>query len=389
MSKDEKPLVIIVPSYNNENNYLRNLNSIYSQQYSNYRVLYFDDNSTDNTYQLVKDYIGETSKALNRTQLFRSKKNEKQSCHKFVASRMCDDNEIMIFIDGDDWLKHNKVFQIINRVYHIKKPWVTYGNYEIYNGNNKNITYPTFCHSIPQEVIRKNQYRKSMFCTSHLRTCYAWLYKQIPITHLTTPDGMFLPFSTDVAEMRSLIELAGKRHYFINQILYVYNRANSNLYSTSSVKRRNNDDSQVIREHIRDKMKPLKALKKPVKFGINLLTSMEDIVDNLIRNPDRNKLEDITFYYQEGLVNKTDEELEIAVRYMINMGIDLFIFNINQTEKYKKFNYLIHDSYYQTNVNKLIKLVKVDKVEDDDLKGGYLFLKSGIENMNNRFILTI
>jgi len=37
--------------------YKRNLNSIFQQDYTNYKVFYVDDNSEDNTAQLVKDYV--------------------------------------------------------------------------------------------------------------------------------------------------------------------------------------------------------------------------------------------------------------------------------------------------------------------------------------------
>jgi cellulose synthase/poly-beta-1,6-N-acetylglucosamine synthase-like glycosyltransferase len=37
--------------------YKRNLNSIFQQDYTNYKVFYVDDNSEDKTAQLVKDYV--------------------------------------------------------------------------------------------------------------------------------------------------------------------------------------------------------------------------------------------------------------------------------------------------------------------------------------------
>src|SRR3990167_5715498 len=53
----EKPFVIIVPSYNNSAWYRFNLDSIFIQQYDNYRVIYIDDCSTDKTGKLVEQYI--------------------------------------------------------------------------------------------------------------------------------------------------------------------------------------------------------------------------------------------------------------------------------------------------------------------------------------------
>src|SRR3990170_5070953 len=49
----EKRMVIVIPSYNNGEWCLRNLISAFSQNYTNYRIIYIDDCSTDNTYNQV------------------------------------------------------------------------------------------------------------------------------------------------------------------------------------------------------------------------------------------------------------------------------------------------------------------------------------------------
>lgn len=54
---DQKPIVVIVPSYNNRNHYQRNLDSIVLQNYTNYHVIYIDDVSPDGTGALVRSYI--------------------------------------------------------------------------------------------------------------------------------------------------------------------------------------------------------------------------------------------------------------------------------------------------------------------------------------------
>ncbi len=39
----EKPIVVVIPSYKNERWYKQNLDSVFNQRYSNYRVIYVDD----------------------------------------------------------------------------------------------------------------------------------------------------------------------------------------------------------------------------------------------------------------------------------------------------------------------------------------------------------
>lgn len=50
---------VVVASRNNAITriYMRNLNSIFQQEYDNYHIVYFDDGSTDNLSYYVKEYI--------------------------------------------------------------------------------------------------------------------------------------------------------------------------------------------------------------------------------------------------------------------------------------------------------------------------------------------
>ena len=53
----EKKIVIVTCSYNNCLYYKWNLDSILSQNYHNYEVIYVDDNSTDSSLELVTEYL--------------------------------------------------------------------------------------------------------------------------------------------------------------------------------------------------------------------------------------------------------------------------------------------------------------------------------------------
>ena len=57
----ELPICVVIPSYNNLENmrYKKNLNSILQQDYQNYRIVFIDDVSEDDTgaymWQLIKE----------------------------------------------------------------------------------------------------------------------------------------------------------------------------------------------------------------------------------------------------------------------------------------------------------------------------------------------
>jgi len=57
VSNNETPLVILICSYNNEPWIEKNLDSVFCQQYENFRVIIVDDASTDKTLQKYKEYI--------------------------------------------------------------------------------------------------------------------------------------------------------------------------------------------------------------------------------------------------------------------------------------------------------------------------------------------
>src|ERR1700722_15789192 len=55
----EKSIVIVIPSYNNQEWCIRNLQSVLSQNYTNFRVVYTDDCSSDDTVKFVEEYLAQ------------------------------------------------------------------------------------------------------------------------------------------------------------------------------------------------------------------------------------------------------------------------------------------------------------------------------------------
>jgi len=72
----ELPFCIVVPSYNNAKNfrYEYNLQSIFNQDYSNYRVVIVDDASTDNTSALINHFMKKNKQFADKVVLITNKK---------------------------------------------------------------------------------------------------------------------------------------------------------------------------------------------------------------------------------------------------------------------------------------------------------------------------
>jgi len=231
----EKPLVVVIPSYNNAKWYKKNLGSLFSQQYQNYRIIYVDDCSTDGTGDLVENYIKQCGQE-HRTILIRNNKNKGSLENLYNAVNTCQDDEIIINLDADDWLYHNNVLQRINEEYQDQQVWITYGNYIICTKKGYRF-FRRCCFPITPEIFTKSRTAlEKNLKACHLKTFYVWLFKKINPEDLKCND-QFLKSCYDLAIMAPMLEMAREHHRFISDILYVYNRKNSlNVSKTINIK---------------------------------------------------------------------------------------------------------------------------------------------------------
>ncbi len=70
----------------------------------------------------------------------------------------CSEEEICVLLDGDDWLAHNYVFQILNEEYQKHNLLVSYGQFGYFE--NGRITFISGRYEFPEDVIKNNSYIK-------------------------------------------------------------------------------------------------------------------------------------------------------------------------------------------------------------------------------------
>lgn len=215
---DEKPFVFITPSYNNINWYQKNLDSMLSQKYKNFRIIYIDDASTDGTADAVEQYL-KIKDTEHRVTFIRNKERVGALANIYNAFSMCKPEEIIVMADGDDWLAHDKVLFYLNSTYHDTDVWMTYGQFRWWPGNQMG-----FANELPYEIIEKNQIRSHQWSATHLRTCYAWLAQKIEKKSLLW-NGQFYQMAWDLALMFPMQEMAGFHSRYIPAVLYTYNVA--------------------------------------------------------------------------------------------------------------------------------------------------------------------
>jgi glycosyltransferase involved in cell wall biosynthesis len=281
-TKDKK-FVIVIPSYNNERWVEQNISSALTQNYKNYRVIYVDDCSTDNTFNIARLCINKYNGNL-KTTLVRNTRRVGAMENLYNAIHSCDNEEIILTLDGDDWLENNNVLNTLNNVYKSQDAWVTYGQYTNSTDHAIGISQP-----IPENITTANMFRSFTWCSSHLRTFYAWLFKKIKREDFIY-EGRFMSMAWDLTIMLPLLEMAGLHSKYIGDILYVYNLANP--ISDHMVDRNLQKRSEMF---VRSKAKysltqPTNSLpEKKTKVGLIIISTgkYHEFINPLINSADR------------------------------------------------------------------------------------------------------
>lgn len=194
----------------NAEKYIKNcIRTLKSQTDKDFEVYLIDDMSTDDTVEVTKKLIEGDSRfklIINQEKKFKLK-NLTELITQF------DDEDIIIEIDGDDFLLTSDVVSDIRNIYSDGNVWLTNGSFMYSNGNSG---FSSKCN--PETV------RKDIFRFSHLRTWKTFLWNAIPDNYLKDDDGSYFKSAADVAYTFSLLELAGDENYrFMSKLYYVYN----------------------------------------------------------------------------------------------------------------------------------------------------------------------
>lgn len=233
--------VIVVASYNNLKFYKKNLDSIVNQKiklsnkrYPNYRIIYINDYSLDQTGSLVDKYI-QKNDLHDLVKVIHNKKRQGHLFNQYYAIHSCTNQEVVVIVDGDDFLYDDYVLDYLNKIYSDKNVWLTYGQSQHWTFKKIGVSK-----HIPKYYFDKKLLRKIPWCFSHLRTFYAGLFKKIQKQDLIY-QGSFFKSAADVATMYPMLEMAGYKHVkFIPKVLYLYNTINPNSFFRRNINRQFN-----------------------------------------------------------------------------------------------------------------------------------------------------
>jgi len=260
---------IITPSYNNEEWVEYCIASILNQTYSNYEVTYIDDASTDNTYDKVIEIVGE----LPNWNVIRNSENRGAMYNYFhnLNDYVQDPQEIIIHLDGDDWLYDETVLEKLNTFYNEKDCWMTYGGFIVWNGPDAESTLPWPQSTPHPDYIHKHKlYRQDHWRASHLRTYRAFLLQAIKLEDLKSlEDRKYYWHASDLAFQYPCMEMCPEdKIQVVDFFDCVYNHSKANQVRTHE---RESSDNSKYEIEIRNRKKYKQALLGEKLPQINVL----------------------------------------------------------------------------------------------------------------------
>jgi len=209
-------MIILTTFYNAENYIERCIASVLGQTFKNFKCYLIDDVSTDSGYDLAKKLI------LDDNRFILIKNTEKKyKTHNYVSvlneNLEIEDNEVIVELDGDDWLAHSNVLKIINDIYLDDSVWITNGSFKYASGGM----------GFSSEQKNFNNLRNIVFTASHLRTWRALLWRKIKQEDHKDSENKYWKINADLAYMLPMLEMSSANHYkFIPEILLIYNDLN-------------------------------------------------------------------------------------------------------------------------------------------------------------------
>ena len=220
-NEQERKFNIIIPLYNVEKWIKYCIRSVKAQEYGNFHCYLVDDISTDNTSKIIKNEI----EGDNRFTLIENKEKKYAllNIHDTIELAKLDANDVVVLLDGDDWFPNKTVLQNLNRVYNSEACDMTYGSYVEYPSGIKG----KFAKQVPHDIVENLLYRESEWMTSHLRTFKHSLWQKIDNKDFVySQTQKFYKASWDLAFMFPMLEMAGHKAHYVDEVMYVYNRQN-------------------------------------------------------------------------------------------------------------------------------------------------------------------
>ena len=152
------------------------------------------------------------------------------------------DDDIIIWLDLDDWFADNDAVDKIISKYNELDIWTTYGMYKCSNND------PTVNYGYSSDVIQLRNYRQVGWYWQHPRTFKGFLWKNINKNQFIDPYSNFMIYACDLVIGFAILEMCPPNKIFrFSDILVIYNRDAGNHEDLIDLQRQQNNDKYFRR----------------------------------------------------------------------------------------------------------------------------------------------
>lgn len=217
--------VFVTPAYNCQEKIGQTVRSVFSQSYSDWRMVVYDDMSTDNTGQVVSDMskslgLGDRLRVVTRTEKHGEVRNT------LDAIETIDDSEIVCRLDAGDWLTENDALYILNDAYNKTNAAVMWTMHR-WSYTTTNISGP----------LKRDNVYSHPWVSSHLKTFRRSSMRGINKKNFLDDQGNYIMIACDQAVFLPMMHKAIKEDrplIFIPIVMYHYDidLQNPNLFKS-------------------------------------------------------------------------------------------------------------------------------------------------------------
>lgn len=221
---------IITAVHNSEMFIERCMASVMQQTYKSWEHIVIDDRSTDTTLPRALTLVGYEKGKVSQTRVIAQV--HKQPSHLLNQCAAIDaakpkNEDVIVMLDGDDWLFDNTVLQRLADYYEKTKCWMTYGTPMIYKGDDYPLAPQAWLRPYKTEVLLSGEVRQHPWLATHLRTFKFGLWRRIDQRRsFYLSNGEMAWCCVDFATMFPMLEMAQERSLFIPEPMMVYNTVN-------------------------------------------------------------------------------------------------------------------------------------------------------------------
>jgi len=222
---------VIIPTRNAEEEITRCLYSIWAQTHTNWSAIVIDDNSTDNTVSEINRFLEKFESAKDRITVIENDNQYHALANILTGISMCDHDDIICHVDGDDWLCDMDAFSIINEQYNHQELKIG----AVWTNQRWGFTLSGISNALPQDA---NAY-EYQWVTSHLKTFRKYLVDDINMENFYDENGKYFTRVADQALYLPILEICRRSELartYIPICAYHYNISKSTDFESDDVK---------------------------------------------------------------------------------------------------------------------------------------------------------